>query len=568
MSPAAGPGPIGAAARAVRRAGGALAAALAVALVVACGGGGGENDDSGGPGGPTPGPAVPVGDTVALTAAGQLLSFDRARPGRRIGRVDVLGLADGDTLVGLDWRPADGRLYALGRQGRIYVVDPSTGVATSGVALTPAIGDNQPFLGLVGDRFAVGFDPFADRLRVVGDRGQNLHINVDNGSTVSDAPVNGAQARITAVAHTNALPGAVSTRLFALDSSERTLYLQAVPNDGTLSAPVPLGVRFDSADGFGIDARDSTAYAALQIDGSTHLYTVPLQSGSRAADLGAIATDGALVGLALSQPTRVNLTALTADGRRLLRLDAAAPTRLTARHRISGLNRGETLLGIDYRPSDRRLYGLSSQARILRLDAATGAAVAVSTLSADATDDTAPFTGLAGSHFSVDFDPVEDRLRVIGDLGANLRVDVDTGAVTTDADVGLDGLAGPRTVVAAAHGSNHAGAATTTLYDFVTNNDVLAVQSPPADGTLIEIGGTPFELGPGAAMDIAGGDDGLFLVAARIVPDQPWVLYAPAPVATELGRGNLYRNTRTNYTASFIGGERGPALLDIAIDPL
>lgn len=549
-----------------RRHRGALLLAL---LVTACGGSGGGDD--GGSAGPTPGTPVAVGDMVALTREGNVISFDRAAPGVPVGRQPVVGLAEGETLLGLDYRPNDGRLYAPSNRGQLYTLDPATGLATLHATLTPAIGDNQPFTAFVGDRFAVGFDPAIDRLRVVSDAGQNVHLNVDNGSTVSDGAIHGAPATLTAVAHTNALPGAVSTRLYGIDSEARTLYLQAVPNDGGLSAPVPIGVRFRSAEGFGIDARNNTAYAALAVGGGTHLYTVPLSAEGRPVDLGPIVDGVSLVGLALRPPGAVRVTALTADGRRLLRFDAAAPNRLTANRRITGLARGDTLLGIDYRPSDGRLYGLSRGARIVRLDPATGAAETVSTLMADPTDATEPYSGLAGrvvARCAVDFDPVEDRLRVICDTGANLRVDVDTGAVTTDADVGLDGAFGPPVVVAAAHGRNHAGATTTTLYDLVTNNDVLARQEPPADGTLVDIGGLPFAIGPGAAMDIAGGDDGLFLVAAEYLPGQPWVLYAPTPDAAELFRGSLYRNQRTTYTASFIGGEQGPAIIDLAIEPL
>ena len=68
-------------------------------------------------------------------------------------------------------------------------------------------------------------------------------------------------------------------------------------------------------------------------------------------------------------------------------------------------------------------------------------------------------------------------------------------------------------------------------------------------------------------MDIAGGDDGLVLVAAQIVPGEPWVIFSQQLKfnADYL----LYRNPSTsNYAASYIGGPQGPAIIDIAIQPL
>ncbi len=35
-----------------------------------------------------------------------------------------------DQLVGIDYRPKDEKLYAVGLQGNLYTVDPSTGAAT------------------------------------------------------------------------------------------------------------------------------------------------------------------------------------------------------------------------------------------------------------------------------------------------------------------------------------------------------------------------------------------------------------------------------------------------------
>jgi hypothetical protein len=54
--------------------------------------------------------SVQVGDTVALTASGKLMSFNRATPDTTVGSIAVSGLAAGESLLGIDYRPADGML--------------------------------------------------------------------------------------------------------------------------------------------------------------------------------------------------------------------------------------------------------------------------------------------------------------------------------------------------------------------------------------------------------------------------------------------------------------------------
>ena len=108
------------------------AAACAAAMFMAACGGGYDDPGSGSYNGPAPAPTpVSVGDTVALTASGKVISFNRATPGTMVGKVNVTGLSASETLLGMDFRPADGQLYALGSAGNVYTIVPSTGVALS-----------------------------------------------------------------------------------------------------------------------------------------------------------------------------------------------------------------------------------------------------------------------------------------------------------------------------------------------------------------------------------------------------------------------------------------------------
>lgn len=529
-------------------------ALLAVAALAACGS---SNDDQ--PAAPVAGP-VAVGDTVALTVSGSVLSFDRATPAALKGSIAVSGLLPNEKLVGLDVRPADGLLYALSNQARLYTLNAATGVATFKAALAAATGDDNPYTALTGSQFGVDFNPVADRLRVVSDTGLNLRIDVTTGATITDGVINGAAAAITASAYTNAVAGTTSTQLYSLDAAGGQVYLQDPPNNGTLTAPIALGGTFAGANGFDIDARNNTAYAALTTAGSTALYTVPLTAGSTATRIGTIGTGEALTGMALIQPATPKVYALTADSR-LASFDPAAPATLSASMPISGLISGESVLGIDFRPANGKLYALTSTARLLTVDADSGASTVVATLSADAADTTLPYNGLGNAaRFTVDFNPVADRLRVINDSGLNLRINVDTGATTTDGAINRTGVA--PLVAGGAYGNSFAGTRSTVLYDLDAASSVLAQQVPPNDGTLVNVGALAVPFSGAASMDIAGGANGLVLAALRTGATGPYTLYT---VSLTTGAATLFRNTTGDATRSLIGGSAGPSVLDIAI---
>jgi len=514
-------------------------ALVAAAAITACGGGGGDGDSGNVDG--------PLGNTVAVTASGRVISFDRATPGTVATSRAVSGLVAGETLVGIDVRPADRAIYAVSNQGRIFTLDAATGVLTLKSTLSTP---------LAGAQFGVDFNPVADRLRLVSDSGQNLRVDVNTGIAVVDGPINGAPARITASAYTNAFAGTATTQLYNLDAAG-TLYLQDPPNNGTLANPVPLNVTFTASNGFDIDARNNVGYAALAVGGTTTLYTVPLSGTAGAQRIGTIGTGEALVGLALVPPAAPKVYVLH-DAARLASFALTAPNTLSGAVGISGLAGNETVVGVDFRPSNGRLYALTSTARLLTVDPDTGASTPVGALAADPADATLPYAGLTGTRFTVDFNPVADRLRVVSDTGQNLRINVDTGLTTTD---GAINRATPAVVVAGAYTNSFAGTTATDLLDLEGNENVLARQSPPNDGTLVNLGAVGIPLNGQAAFDIAGGANGLALAALRGAGVGPFTLYTVSlttGAATPFGAVN---------GAAFgqIGGAAGPVVRDIAI---
>jgi hypothetical protein len=198
------------------------------------------------------------------------------------------------------------------------------------------------------------------------------------------------------------------------------------------------------------------------------------------------------------------LLGLTADGH-LLKIDSET-RRAAAPMRITGAD--GRLLGIDQRPSDGKLYGVTDTGQIVTIDPMTARATQVSRLNM-------PFQ--SGGRAVVDFNPVADRLRLMGMSGISFRINVATGEVTRDGD--LKYQAGspwaetrPR-VVAGAYTNSMAGATATQLFTVDTLSRSLNLQAPPNDGVQQPKGEIAPSLPTGVAFDILAGNPMGFLLA-------------------------------------------------------
>ena len=202
------------------------------------------------------------------------------------------------------------------------------------------------------------------------------------------------------------------------------------------------------------------------------------------------------------------------------------------------------ILGIDVRPADRKLYAVSDADMIYTIDPWTGAASMVSKLSTS-------FKG--GEKAVVDFNPVADRLRLMGANGTNFRVHPDTGAVTADGTLAFaanDRNAGKKPAVAAgAYTNAMAGARETALYNLEPTMGALLLQSPPNDGVQQTRGPLGVKLKPTVAFDITS--DGAGGNVAYALADK--TLYT---VNLETGKATKVRELK-----------KLPALIDIAVLP-
>src|SRR5437762_12164206 len=113
------------------------------------------------------------------------------------------------------------------------------------------------------------------------------------------------------------------------------------------------------------------------------------------------------------------LVALTGDGMLItFRAEHPGDARTRKPSGVSG-----PLIGLDRRPANGLLYGLTAAGDVYTIDPVTAAGSLVSTL-------TMPFNG--GSRSGLDFNPRTDRSRLVGHDGQNLRVNVDNGATAAD----------------------------------------------------------------------------------------------------------------------------------------
>jgi uncharacterized repeat protein (TIGR01451 family) len=252
----------------------------------------------------------------------------------------------------------------------------------------------------------------------------------------------------------------------------------------------------------------------------------------------------------------------------LLHFDTAVPGTILSSTPITGLQAGENILGMDFRPGaggNRSLYAIGSGSRLYTIDTTTGAATFVAALAADPTDGTNPFTALSGTQFGVDFNPVPDRLRVVSNNGQNLRINVESGLVITDTNLNP----GTPSIVGAAYTNSFAGATATTLYDIDSVSDLLLIQNPPNNGTLTAVGaGLGFNVQGVLGFDIRSNNQALAVMTTDGASSGLYSIDLTTGVATLVGSvgsvGTLLRGlaiapegfvaTQSGDTATFEGG--------------
>lgn len=220
-------------------------------------------------------------------------------------------------------------------------------------------------------------------------------------------------------------------------------------------------------------------------------------------------------------------------GNVLVGFDPASPDQ-AATIRVTGVE--GNLIGIDTRPADGMLYGVTDTNKIYTIDTNTGAATLKSTIS--------PIPFNAGQLSGVDFNPIPNLLRLVGSNDQNLRLNVDNGQVsdgdTIQAGIQPDGTlfygkGDPNegkdpNITAAAYTNSFfpsPRAGRTTLFNIDSGLDMLVTQGSanfqagdpntpisPNKGQLLTVGSLGVDFASTVGFDIVSPGDGINIAYA------------------------------------------------------
>ncbi|ERM81279.1 hypothetical protein P872_10020 [Rhodonellum psychrophilum GCM71 = DSM 17998] len=422
---------------------------------------------------------------TALTNDNRISTFEARNLGNPITTLNITGIADGEKILSIDYRPATGQLYALGSSSRLYIINENSGLATP-------LGAGPFSPGIMGENASLDFNPTVDRIRLVTESGQNLRLHPELGTVVAtDGSINGgSNPKIGAVAYTNSMAGATATELFDIDFEANKLYVQDPPNAGGLREIGNLGIDFAGQGNFDISPNNSVALAVTLNEGMSKLYTINLSSGS--ADwVGSFNLP--VMGIAIK--TNPVAFAATAD-QMLYRFDPTNPTMNSVP--FVGLTTGEMVIGLDFRPVNGQLYAITNMSRLLSVNTANGQVAEIGS-------GLNPM--LEGTSFGFDFNPTVDRIRLVSNTGQNLRLHPDLGTVVV-----TDGNLNPGTpfVNGAAYTNSFASATSTVLFVVDSQTNMLYRQDPPNDGVLVQIGSLGIDIESENGFDIGGTSNNAF----------------------------------------------------------
>lgn len=438
--------------------------------------------------------------------------------------IPISNIQAGQRLVGMDFRPNTGELYALGynagvafpgTNAQLYTLNPATGVLT---AVGSAMSLN---LGGATERIGFDFNPTVDRIRVVGTTDANYRLNPVTGGVTTDLALNyagGAPANpsVGAVAYLNSYRGSSNTTLYDFDEVAGILSTQSPPNDGVLinqktvkfgnfgvgsPAAIDMDASFFTTPGtnevFVMEVTEANANGLS----ASNLYSLDLATGQatlRGNTVGASAFSPVNIeDIAVSIPAPAIPATVTGQlvygvtaSNNLITFDSADPSIVRTVVGITGLPATQTLVGTDFRPNNGQLFGLgydaaaavpTANSQLYTINLTSGVATAVGT----------PVRlELGGSTEQVafDFNPTVDRIRVEGTSDTNYRLNPNNGAIAAT-DLNLNYAAGAGagqnpSVGTAAYTNSFVGSTATGLYTVDHALGLVSFQNPPNDGTL------------------------------------------------------------------------------------
>lgn len=426
-------------------------------------------------------PATNV-DSYVLTTSNALVGVDSSN-GRTSDSLAITGLQASENLFDIDYRNADGRMWALSSLGNLYTIDLETGAATLQSALSITLAATETY--------SIDFNPTVDRLRIIGTDDMSYATNVENGVTatngsltLSGAPANGV---VVDAAYTDTFSTTTGrgTTLFSIDAQNGALYTQNVMT-GALTQVANLGVAgLQDIQGYDIDPETQQGLAVFQVNGDTALYSV---STSAAATLvSELDLDGetaiGFTTVTTANPTVVGLN----SANQVFTFRATEPETISTPVAPANLTAGESLIAIDYSTVADRFFLIGRNAgassTLYSMPAAGVATAPTLTNIALLTP-----TLAAGVEYSIDINPTNGGLRLVGSDDSNAAVNVTTGVVTRGM---ANGTLNPTTFDLAAHAYTNSisGAVVPTelrAVDTVSGN--LVQQNFIADANVTDLG--------------------------------------------------------------------------------
>ena len=219
---------------------------------------------------------------VGLTTANTIVSFNTETPHVIDTTSAIFGIGSGETLFGLDFRPANRTLYTLSSAGNLYMLVAGTKGFDANL-----IGN----IGIaIGGPYGLDFNPVADRLRVVTPTDLNLRIAPATAMPTTDLALNysgdlSSNPNILDIAYAFNRVGATSTVEYGIDSRTDSLVSFVSPDAGTLETVGLLHLAIADTDrvSFEISGVRNDAFLTR----NDRLYAVNLLTG-RATSIGRI----------------------------------------------------------------------------------------------------------------------------------------------------------------------------------------------------------------------------------------------------------------------------------------
>ena len=220
-------------------------------------------------------------------AGNKLVQYSTSNPDKIKNNSTITGMQSEEKILGIDFRPATGELYALGSNSRLYTINFNSGIATFVAALTtmPMGSTTAVPLSLSGTSFGMDFNPVVDRIRIISNTGQNLRAHPTTGLTLVDGSINPQPASVNGVAYdNNDTDTTTTTELYALDISNDQLFEIDPPNNGTLIEPLSIKLNITGDGGFDIAPKNANVttdigLALYEVNQVSTLFKIDVETG-------------------------------------------------------------------------------------------------------------------------------------------------------------------------------------------------------------------------------------------------------------------------------------------------